>query len=216
MCNNKTLVKVNQERKQYAENLVINGIKDAEKGYRILRDEQLYLDEYPTFEEYCVKKLNKSVRQIQRMITHDETKEKLSEANQTRPIGRIEDKVVQNMSEGATRELSNLPIEKQLEIVTKASQNGTKTPTAKEIKAVKEDAKPQVEPTANPTQETETVTILKTEYDNLKNTKNSQTPKNCPHCHKDPTKPPVKQEVKQVFERSSAKSEMDDFFSKTA
>ena len=216
MCDNKSIIVVDQNRKKHAENMVINGINSAQEGLAILRNEKLYLDEYPTFEEYCQKKLNKSIRQVQRLLTHQNTQEDLRKENSERPIGRVPETVINNLPESATRELGGLTTADKLETIKKASENGKKTPTAKEIK----EARTMDEPTEANIVETNTIEVDREELDRLKEIeseyeklKSRKPVKTCPHCRKDTSKQPAKTiHAPQQFDRTQEKKELSEYF----
>ncbi len=94
----------------------------------IIRDQRLYRVEFDTFEEYCRARLGRGRNWANKQIMHIEIV-----ANIAENLGTI----VPKLTEGATRELADLPPEAQAEVVREVVKSGEK-PTAKAIKAARE------------------------------------------------------------------------------
>lgn len=118
----------NSEALAQCEQVIERGMKSfIEVGTALLkiRDDRLYRDAYPTFEEYCIKRWKWHRRYVDRQIQAAEVVQNLS------PIG------LKPETEGQARELAQLPPAQQREAwnaALKLCANGV--PTARQIAAV--------------------------------------------------------------------------------
>ena len=220
MCDGKELSKVEftKEEETEIQELIRIGNESLNTFYQVVQrvKEKKYYRIHGTFKEFCVKEWGKSYDSIRRHLVHEQTVKALTEESKKLPMGNRISEVVENVSERATRELGGLTTADKLETIKKASENGKKTPTAKEIK----EARTMDEPTEDNSVETNTIEVdreelarlknIEAEYENLK----SQKPiKTCPHCRKDTSKQPVKTtHTPQQFDRTQEKRELSEYF----
>ena len=81
-----------------------------------IRDQRLYRAEFSTFEDYCRERWYITPQHANRIVRHEQVVANISGVE---PIGS-------KMKEGATREIADLPPEKQVEVVRKATETGQK------------------------------------------------------------------------------------------
>jgi hypothetical protein len=89
--------------------------------FKIMRDAQLYLEQYPTFEKYCQSEFKVSVRKVERFIAFAEI------VKDVRPIGRVP------THESQVRILTRLKPEHRREVWKKACEDTDETPTAFDV-----------------------------------------------------------------------------------
>lgn len=100
-----------------------------------VRDERLYLLTHATFDEYVSQQWNLTRARAYQLIEYSNALENLSDCEALSTV-------VDTISERATRELSGLHPDDQKEVVLKASNGGTVTPTARMIRDAKESKTP--------------------------------------------------------------------------
>lgn len=101
---------------------------------RVIRDERLYRDTHDTFEGYCVERWGMHRMHAHRIIAHGNVLHHLANDPDLYPIGI-------QIAERATREISELPPEEQVKVVKAVVVDKKEKPTAKAVKAAKEELK---------------------------------------------------------------------------
>lgn len=130
-----TLTVTEKNRLSAAESDIEHGGRLMVTALATIRDERLYRGEYDTFEAYCRARWGIGRNYVNKIIRRDEVVKNLTDAG----LGTN----CTQMSEGAARQVADLPAEKQVEIVKKATADGKK-PTAKAVKAAREKVAPKV------------------------------------------------------------------------
>lgn len=135
-----------ERRREACENDILKGGDLIVVGLKTIRDERLYRNSHGTFEAYCNEKWNLSDRHVRRLIDHADVLANIAEMA-TGPIGyeTKPDQFGPKLKEAATREIKDLPPEKQREVVKKVAAAGKK-PTAKAFKEARQDLAPKPEP----------------------------------------------------------------------
>lgn len=126
-----TLTKTERNKLATCEELIQQSADEMVAQLKVIRDERLYRADHATFEEYCQSRWNMTRQHVNNLISHKETIKTIAD---TAP--NLET-IVSKMPETATREIRDLPVEAQAEIVEKVVESGQK-PTAKNVKAARE------------------------------------------------------------------------------
>lgn len=114
----------------------VDGMHVAAIGFAKVRDEKLYRASHKTFEKYCPDKWKLTHRQVNHLIAHHNSMVRLLEHDPD--LGTT----VPKITEFASREIRDLPVETQAEIVEAATDDG-KSPTAKQLREAREKVAPR-------------------------------------------------------------------------
>lgn len=106
------------------------GFMAAAEALVAIRDQKLYRQTHDNFEDYCQERWGFTANYARRQITAAEVATQLKSENV--PVGTLSERVL--------REVSNVPKEKRLEVLDKATQASKGKPTAKAIKEAKESS----------------------------------------------------------------------------
>ena len=120
------------------------------EAFSIIKEEKLYKPEFQTFEEYCQKRWNRTLRAIQKQIKATEIKlDLLNRANHGSPSQKTEaQEVIAQGSDKVLLELGKEAPENRLEVLQQSAKETGGKPTGRSIKEIM--AKVHHKPNENP------------------------------------------------------------------